>query len=164
MTRGGMRNAHRGSLLGGFAGARTAQAVSGEIDAVGIVDDAIEDGVGIGRIADKVMPFVHGDLAGDDGRSTAVALFDDFKEIVTRGGVERFEPPVVENQQLHAAERAQQAGVSAVAASEREVGEQFWKALIEDGTVVAAGLVAKRASEPTLAHAGRAAQDDVVVS
>jgi hypothetical protein len=36
--------------------------------------------------------------------------------------------------------------------------------LIEDGTVVAAGLVGERASEPTLADTGRAAQDDVVVS
>jgi hypothetical protein len=32
----------------------------------GNVDDAIENGVGIGGIADEVMPFVHGDLAGDE--------------------------------------------------------------------------------------------------
>jgi hypothetical protein len=57
---------HRSSLLGCFAGARAPQAVAGEIDAVGVVHDAIEDGVGIGRIADQVVPLVDGDLAGDD--------------------------------------------------------------------------------------------------
>jgi hypothetical protein len=40
-----------------FAGVRAAQAVAGEIDAVGVVDDAIEDGIGVGRIADQIMPF-----------------------------------------------------------------------------------------------------------
>jgi hypothetical protein len=44
-----------------------------------------------------------------------------------------------------------------------EVGEHFWKALIEDETVVTAGLVAERASEPTLADADWAAQNDIVV-
>jgi hypothetical protein len=29
-------------------------------DAVRVVDDAIEDGVGVGRIADQVVPFVDG--------------------------------------------------------------------------------------------------------
>jgi hypothetical protein len=56
--------------------------VAGEIDAVSVVDDAIEDGIGIGWIADEVVPFVQGDLAGDDGRSAAVAFFEDFEEIV----------------------------------------------------------------------------------
>ena len=79
--------------------------MAGEIDAVGVVDDAIEDDIGVGGIADQIMPFVHGDLAGDDGRSPAVAFFEDFEEIVTSGGIERFEAPVVEDEQLDAAER-----------------------------------------------------------
>jgi Transposase, Mutator family len=66
------------------------------------VDDAIEDGVGIGGIADQLVPFVDGDLAGDDCRSAPVALFEDLEQVVTRGGVERLETPVVEDEQLHA--------------------------------------------------------------
>ena len=58
--------AHRPSLLGGFAGARAAETVAGEIDAVGVMHDAIEDGVSVGRIADQAVPFVDGNLAGDD--------------------------------------------------------------------------------------------------
>ena len=51
------------------------------------------------------MPLVHRDLAGDDGRAAAVAFFEDFEEIVARSGIERVEPPVVENEELDAAER-----------------------------------------------------------
>jgi hypothetical protein len=42
---------------------------------------------------------------------------------------------------LHAAERPQDARIAAVAAGEREIGEQLWNALIEDGPVVATSLM-----------------------
>ena len=74
---------------------------------------------------------------------------------MTRSGVERFEPPVVEDEQLHATERPQDAGVAAIAAGKREISKQFWKALIEDGTVVTTGFVTERRGEPTLADAGQ---------
>jgi hypothetical protein len=112
------------SFLRGLAGARATQAVAGEVDAVGIVDDAIENSVGVGRIADEIVPFVDRDLAGDDGRSPAVALFENLEEVVARGGVERCEPPVVEDEQLHATEGAQDMGIAAIAAREREIGKQ----------------------------------------
>jgi hypothetical protein len=47
---------------------------------VGGVDDASEDRVGDGRIADQVVPAVDRDLAGDDGGAAAVALLDDLEE------------------------------------------------------------------------------------
>jgi hypothetical protein len=137
--------------------------VAGEIDAVGVVDDAIENRIGVGRIADQVVPFVDWDLAGNDGRSAAVALFENLEEIVARSGIEGFEAPIIEDEQLHTAERPQDASVATIAAGEREIGEQFWNALIEDGAVVATGLVTECARQPTLADAGWAAQDQVVV-
>jgi hypothetical protein len=39
-------------VLGWLFGARAPQAVAGEVDAVGVVYDAIEDGVGVSRISD----------------------------------------------------------------------------------------------------------------
>jgi hypothetical protein len=44
------------SIVGGPAGARASQAVAGEIDPVGVVDEAIEDGIGVGGIADQLVP------------------------------------------------------------------------------------------------------------
>jgi hypothetical protein len=46
--------------------------MAGEINPVGVVDDAIEDGIGIAGIADQFVPFVDGNLAGDDRRSAVV--------------------------------------------------------------------------------------------
>ncbi len=42
-------------------------AVSCEFEAVSVVDEAVEAGVGEGWVADDVGPEVYGDLAGDDG-------------------------------------------------------------------------------------------------
>ena len=46
---------------------------------MGIVDDAIEDGIGDGRLTDHVVPLGDGDLGGDQRRFTPVALFEDFR-------------------------------------------------------------------------------------
>ena len=60
-----------------------------------IVDDAIEDGVGDGRLADDVVPSVDRDLAGEIG-AVAAALLDDLQQVASLVGRERFEAPVVE--------------------------------------------------------------------
>ena len=61
---------------------------------MGVVDDAVEDGIGVGRIADDLVPFVDGDLAGEDGRTAAVAFFEDFVEVAAGAGVEGVETPI----------------------------------------------------------------------
>src|SRR3954469_10751146 len=105
-------------------------------------------------VADQGMPAVHRDLAGDQGGAAAVAVFDDFEHVVALLGAERFEAPIVEDQQLDAAEGAHQPGIAAVATGQREIDEQLGDALIEYRAVVAARLVAERAGKPTLADTG----------
>ena len=130
---------------------------------MGIVDEAIEHGVGIGGISNEQMPLVHGELAGDDGGAMTVAIFEDFQEVVTGAGIERLEPPIIEDQQIDTAKAAQQAWVTTVAAGERQIVEQARDALIEHGAIVATGLVAERRGEPTLADACRAADQEIDV-
>ena len=55
----------------GFDGALLAQAVAAELPAMGVVDDAIENGVGEGWFADQLMPVVDWDLAGDQRGAAA---------------------------------------------------------------------------------------------
>jgi len=62
-----------------FSGALAAQAVAGEFDAVGVVDQAVEDGIGIGWVGDELMPFVDRDLTGDDGGTSSVAFLADLE-------------------------------------------------------------------------------------
>src|SRR5438128_482786 len=100
---------------------------------MGVVDDAVEDGVSDGRLADDVVPSIYGYLAGDECCAAAVAFLDDLQQIAALVGSERFEPPVVEDEQPHLAEALHQPAIAAVAAGEREVGEQPGHALIKDG-------------------------------
>jgi hypothetical protein len=125
---------------------------------MGVVDEAVENGVGIGWVADDLMPFVDRDLAGQDGRAAAITLFEDLVEITAGAGIERFEAPIIEDEELYAVEAAHDAGIAAVAVGQREIGEQLGDALIENRAVVATGLVAEGTGKPTLADAGRACE------
>ena len=60
--------------------------MTGQVDPLRVVNDAIENGVSVGGIADQLVPFVDRDLAGDDRRSPTVAFFEDFEEVVAGGG------------------------------------------------------------------------------
>jgi hypothetical protein len=69
-------------------------------------------------------------------------FFENLEQIVTSGGIKGLETPVVEDEQLHAAERPLDAGIATIAGGEREVGEQLGNALVENGAIVAAQRLA----------------------
>ena len=120
-----------------------------------IVDEAIQDGVGVSGVANDLMPGRQGELGGDDGRPSAVSLLENFEQIVTGAGVEGFEAEVVENEQIGAAEGFDEARMAAVASGERQVLAELRPAMIEDGPIVAAGFLADGAGEPAFADAAR---------
>src|SRR6202023_2936669 len=130
---------------------------------MGVVNEAVENGIGISRVADKGVPFVDRDLAGEDGRAAPVAFLEDLVEVTTAVAVEGFEAPIVENEELDAGETTQNAGIAAVTAGEREFGEQLGNPLIENRAVVAAGLVTEGTGKPTFADPGGPARDQIVV-
>src|SRR6516165_644503 len=151
------------SILWNRFGASASQAFAGEIDAMGVVNEPVEDGVGICRVTDEGVPFVDRDLTGENGRATPIAFLEDLVEITTCTGVERFEAPIIEDQKLDASETTQDAGIATVTSGEREFGEELGNPLIENRAVIAAGLVTQGTSKPRFAHAGRSAQDQIVV-
>src|SRR3981081_1966007 len=87
------------SLLVLFASC-PAHAFAGEFDAVGIVNETIEDGVGVSGIADNFVPAVDGELGSDHRGAASVAFLEDFQEIMPGGGVERLQAPIVEDQNV----------------------------------------------------------------
>jgi hypothetical protein len=101
----------------------SAQALTGEIDPVRIMDEAIKDRVGVRGIAYDFVPTLHGELRGDDGRTAAVSLLKDFEDVVTGGGVEWLQSPIVENEQIGAPGRAQDARMASDA--EIELGALY---------------------------------------
>jgi hypothetical protein len=81
-------------LVGGF---RATHGVAGEVETVGVVDQSVEDGVGVGGVADESVPVGDGYLTGDEGGFARVTVFEDFEKIVAGLRVEWFESPVVED-------------------------------------------------------------------
>ena len=82
-----------------------AHAFAFEFDPMSVVNDAIEDGVGVGGIADEIVPFLDGRLAREDCGPAAIALLDNFKEVVTSRGVENLQAKIVQDQHLGARQR-----------------------------------------------------------
>ncbi len=54
---------------------------------MGVVDEAVENRVRVGWVTNDGMPVLHGQLAGDDGRSPAVSLLEDFQEVMPSLGI-----------------------------------------------------------------------------
>src|SRR6202035_4423742 len=98
---------------------RVRRALSGEFDAMRIVHEAVENGVGVGGIANDLVPRRERELGSDDRRSAVVTLFEDFEQIVRGAGIEGFEAEVVENEEIGAAEGFDQARMASVASGER---------------------------------------------
>src|SRR5271157_5698183 len=138
-----------------------AQALAGQLDAIGVVDDAVEDGVGERWDADQIVPAVHGNLAGDDERAFVVAILDDFEQIARLIGRERFGSPVVQDEQFDARQGAQESGVARIPMGDGQIGEEPGHACVENGHVFSARLVAERAGEPALAQAARPGQEQI---
>src|SRR6266436_9579036 len=80
-----------GSSGGDFRRLLLAQTVAAELEAMGVVNDPVEDGVGEGWLADQVMPAIDRDLAGDQGGAAAVAVLDNCQHVMTLLGPQRLE-------------------------------------------------------------------------
>ena len=131
-----------------------AKAFAGKFDPIGVMDDAIEDSVGDRRHPDHLVPAIDRDLACDDERTCVVTVFDDFQEVARLVGVERLRPPIIEDQELGACDRAQQPAVAPVAMRDGKVGEQSGHAVIEHGDILPAGFLAQ-ARRPASSCRGR---------
>ena len=70
---------------------------------------------------------------------------------------------VVEDQQFDPRQALEEPGMTPVAACQGQGIEQPWHSLIEDGTIVAARLMAERTGKPTFARTGRAADQQALV-
>lgn len=87
---------------------------------MGVVDEAVEDGVGVGGLADHRVPGRDGQLAGDDRGSPSVAVLEDFEEVVPALSPERLQAPVVEDEEIDGAQALETTRGAAVAMGEGE--------------------------------------------
>ena len=79
--------------------------IAGEIEAITIVDEAIEDGVGQSRIAEAGMPLLDRKLAGEDRGFLVVASVEDFEQIALGLIGDGGNAEVVDDQQIDLGEK-----------------------------------------------------------
>jgi hypothetical protein len=77
-----------------------AQAGPLQFDAVGAMNDAIQQGVADRRIANEFMPPAHRNLAGEQQRTLLVSVVGGLQQIAPLLGGQRFRAPVVDDQQF----------------------------------------------------------------
>ena len=147
----------------GARGFFPSHAVAFEGDTVGVVDDSVEDGIGDGGFADHVMPLGNGQLRGDEGGFSPVALFEDFQEIEALLIVEGVSSPVVENEQLNTCQLVDEAREATVETGHGEVLEQARHAQIEDGMIEPGRLASEGTGQPGFAGTGLTGEDQVLV-
>jgi hypothetical protein len=91
------------------------------------------------------LPVFDRQLAGDDDGAAIVPVIDDLQEVAALLGREWGQAPVVEDQEFDACERAQQAGMAAVASRKSKRAEQSGRTLIEHAAVgMCSGMVVRR--------------------
>src|SRR3954463_11500064 len=78
--------------LGGYF----SEALALEREPVSVVHQAIENGIGKGRIADDLVPMFDRKLAGHHGRAAAVPILHDFQEVAALLGGHWSKSPIIE--------------------------------------------------------------------
>ena len=94
-------------------------------------------------------------------RAPADAVVEDLEEVASPRRIDGRQAPVVEDEQLDASEVAIELGDGALAMGDPQLGEQPWHALVLGLAAFKAGFVGERASDPTLARAARAGDQDI---
>gem|GEM_PF-1514138 len=130
---------------------------------VRIVDQAVEDRVGEGWIAQRLMPVFHRELAGDKRRPTIVAIFEQLQQVSPVFITERGQPPIIQNKQLGFGERRHQLRIAPVAFGQEQVLEQPGQPEVECRPAVTTRLMAQGPGNPGFADARRAREEDVAM-
>lgn len=106
---------------------------------MGIVDEPVHDGVGQSGVGQGRVPALHRELADDHGGADLAAIVDDLQEVPGLVALSRSDQEVVEGQELDLGQLGEQAGITAVAARQLQVGEQTRGAHVQGGVPAADG-------------------------
>src|ERR1700756_1931223 len=110
------------------------------------------------------MPAIDRDLAGDQSGAAAVPVFDNLENVMTLLRSQRLESPIIQDEELDAAERTHQPRIAAITAGQCQIGEHPRDALVEHRAIVATRLLTERAGKPALADPGWPFDDQVLPS
>ena len=86
-----------------------------ETDLVGVVNQAIQNGIRQGGVTDHAMPFLKRELARGDSRPSAMPVFQHFQQVPPVLRTQFHESPVIQDQHIHFGEIRQKFVVLTIA-------------------------------------------------
>ena len=127
-----------------------------QLDAVRVVNEPIEDGVGDATAAEILVPVADRQLRGDDRGPDAVSLFKGFQEILLFTIAQAGKTKIIEDEDGGFRQTLQEPIIGAVGARLHEEIQQCRQPQILDGEAAATGVLAERLGDKALAGAGEA--------
>jgi len=127
------------------------------------VEEPVADGVGQRGLADVIVPLGRGELTGDDRGAAAVPVLKDLEQVAAFLVLHGRERPIVEEEDVHPGELAEEAAVGAVGAGQAEVIEQPGGPAVVGAVAAAAGLVGEGTGDEAFAGAGGAGDEDLLM-
>jgi hypothetical protein len=105
------------------------------------MNDAIEDRVGHGGIAQVFMPAIARELTRDDRGPCPIAIVEDLQQVLALTVFEPHESPIIEDQHIDPGKPRQDGRVRAVAVGERQFRKEARNAPVDDAMPLTAGLL-----------------------
>ncbi len=118
-----------------------------------------------GGVADDFVPVLQGELARDEGGSSARAVLDDLEEIATFDLVQGRKAIIVNGQEVGFLKSVHQLGIGAIGTGEGHVLDEPCEAEVAGGEALAAGGLSQRTSQVCFAGAGGSGdENDLMVT
>ena len=130
---------------------------------MGVVGEAIADGIGQGWIGQEVVPSSGRQLTGHDGGASAVSIFEDLKQIAALEIGHGRDGEVIQDEHVDASEFGEKAWIRAVRASDFEFFKQAGGSSIESFVSLSTSLVGERTCQVAFSGSGRTGDQNGLV-
>src|ERR1035441_3254785 len=140
-----------------------AHGLATHFDAVGVVNQTVQDAIGDGGIADLLVPARDRQLGSKDGGTSLIAIFADLPDFAALVFIQWRHGPVINDQNIDAAQSSQEVTQASIGPCQGQFTQQGGSSQIESRVAVATGFLCQGRSDKALAHASRTQYENVLV-
>jgi len=134
-----------------------------KFDPMGVMHEAIKDGICEGLITNDVIPLFYRKLTCNDGRLAAVTIIHDFHQVAPLAYGHLFRAPVVEYKNIGTHDLAEDPLEAAIAPGSCQFAEEAWHARVKGHFALSARLMTQGAGQPGLANAAGSRDENAAV-
>jgi hypothetical protein len=127
------------------------------------VNQAIQDGIGQGRISDLGVPFIHRQLSGNESGTKAVPIFEEFQKVPALFVSQVRYAPVVQGNQIDFGQGGQELRITPIAFGDLKVLEKTGETEIANRVALTTGFVGQGTGQEGFTASGRPGDEDIMV-